>query len=79
MIAHARRHRPTDTSQGHEPVTVGQLREVIDQLPDEIPLFVGVRDRHHFDTFLFDIPIVGMEVTHGPKNPVLVFDAAGVS
>lgn len=76
MIIHT---GPTDAGEGHEPVTVGQLREVIDQLPDDTPLLIGVRDRHHFDTFLFDIAIVGVEVTRGPQSPVLVFDAAGVS
>lgn len=62
-----------------ETVTVGRLREVIDHLPADTPLIVGVRDRHHFDALLFDIAIVGVEVTRGPHSPVLVFDAAGIS
>ncbi len=66
-------------SDEHAVITVGQLREVIGHLPDETPLMVAVRDRHHFDTFLADIAVTGVEVTRGPSSPVLVFDAAGIS
>lgn len=63
----------------HGVITVGQLRDVIGHLPDETPLMVAVRDRHHFDTFLAEVAVIGVEVTRGPSSPVVVFDAAGIS
>ncbi len=60
-------------------ITLGQFRKVIDELPDEVPVEVAIRDHWHFNALLGDLPVTGVAVTQGPTSPVVVLDVPGIS
>ncbi|MGE5764816.1 MAG: hypothetical protein ACM3ZF_13365 [Mycobacterium leprae] len=47
---------------GHLSVTVGELRELIAKLPDDLELCVGVRDWTHFNRFLGTLPVYAIRL-----------------
>jgi hypothetical protein len=63
---------------------LGELRNATRALPDDTPLLVGIRDRHHFDHLLGDLVVsaVAVEpgaVERGARQPVVVLDVRGLS
>jgi hypothetical protein len=62
-----------------EVVTLGELRAVTAELPDDIPVEVAIRDRLHFNRLLGDLPITRVQVNRGSDSPVVLLDVAGVS
>jgi hypothetical protein len=60
-------------------VTVGEVRSLLEMVPDEAPLLVGIRDRHHFATLLGELPVTGVAVLPSGAHRALVFDVDTVS
>lgn len=60
-------------------VTVGELRSLLETVPDEASLLVGIRDRHHIATLLGELAVVGVAVLPSGTNRALVFDVETVS
>jgi hypothetical protein len=60
-------------------LTIAEFREVIRHLDGNVPVSIAVRDQHHFNTLLADIPVVGASVTHGPSGPVVILDVLDVT
>jgi hypothetical protein len=61
------------------PITVGELRSMLGAVPADAPLLVGIRDRHHFNTLLGDLAVVGVAVMPSPAGYAVVFDVESVS
>lgn len=64
---------------GRRTVTVGEVRSLLEMVPDEAPLLVGIRDRHHFATLLGELPVVGVQILPSGPSRALVFDVDTVS
>jgi hypothetical protein len=60
-------------------ITVGELRSLLDAVPAGTPVLVGVRDRHHLNALLGDLPVVGVAVMRCGAGQAVVFDVATVS
>ncbi|MGE5762619.1 MAG: hypothetical protein ACM3ZF_01640 [Mycobacterium leprae] len=60
-------------------LTIAEFRDVIRHLDGSVPVSIAVRDQHHFNTLLADIPVVGASVTHGPSGPVVILDVLDVT
>jgi hypothetical protein len=68
-----------DKLQLRRSVTVGELRSLLDRLPAQAPVLVGIRDRHHFNALLGDLPVVRVVIMPHGAGRALVFDVDGVS
>ena len=68
-----------DETVHREPMTVAQLRSVLDKVPADAALLVGIWDRHHFAALLGDLPVVGLSVMPCGPARALVFDVDTVS
>ena len=64
---------------GPRTVTVGELRSLLEMVPDEAPLLVGIRDRHHFASLLGELPVIGVMVLPSGAHRALVFDVDTIS
>jgi len=64
---------------GQHTVTVGELRSLLEVVPDEAPLLVGIRDRHHFATLLGELAVAGVAVLPSGPGRAVVFDVDTVS
>ncbi len=60
-------------------VTVGDLRRLWKNLPDETPLVVGIRESHHFNSLVGHLSVDHAEIFPGPQHPIVVLDVAGLS
>lgn len=60
-------------------ITVGQLRSLLETLPPETPLLVGIRDRHHFNTLLGDLAVTGVAILPSGSGRALTLDVEKLS
>ncbi|HEY6745732.1 MAG TPA: hypothetical protein VI357_08425 [Mycobacteriales bacterium] len=60
-------------------ITVGQLRALLETLPRETPLLVGIRDRHHFNTLLGDLAVTGAAILPSGSGRALTLDVEKLS
>jgi hypothetical protein len=63
---------------GARTVTVGELRSLLEMIPDGAPLLVG-RDRHHVATLLGELPVTEVMDLPSDAHRALVFDVDSVS
>lgn len=47
---------------------------MVEILPPETPLLVGIRDRHHFNTLLGDLAVTGAAIILSGSDRALTFD-----
>ncbi len=65
---------------GHdEAITIDRVRQVIANVPDEVPLEVAVRDDQHFNRLIGNLPVLGVSVNRGPNSVVILLDVAGIT
>ena len=64
----------TATGQLVAELTVGQLRCLLEPLPADTPLQLGIRDEQHFNSFLGSVPIAGASVQPYPGGHAVVFE-----
>lgn len=60
-------------------LTVAQLQQVIQQLPPEAEVLVGVNDAHHFNVLLGELPVLAAAAITGSTESALVLRVDGVS
>ncbi|MGV1009665.1 MAG: hypothetical protein ACOYBY_13795 [Dermatophilaceae bacterium] len=60
-------------------VTAGSLRRLIEHLPADVPVVVGVRHGHHFNCLVGELAVVHAAVFAGSKRPNVVLDVDGLS
>jgi hypothetical protein len=60
-------------------VTAADLRTLLDSIPPDTPLLVGIRDRHHVNRLLGELAVVGVRILPGGRRPALVFDVEEIS
>lgn len=60
-------------------ITVGQLLALLETLPAETPLLVGIRDRHHFNTLLGDLAVTGAVILPSGGGRALTLDVEKLS
>ena len=59
-------------------LTVEQLRRLLEPLPADTPVRLGIRDEHHFNRFLGDLPIAGASVQPAAAGQVVIFECRGL-
>lgn len=60
-------------------LTVEQIRHLIDTLPGDTTFRVGIRDQHHFNSFLGSLPVTAARIEPAPDGYILILDVPGVS
>ncbi len=60
-------------------ITVGQLLALLEALPPETPLLVGIRDRHRFNTLLGDLAVTGAAILPSGSGRALTLDVEKVT
>ena len=60
-------------------LTVAQLRPLLQQLPPQARVVIGVRDDHHFNVLLGELPVRTASALTGPARSVLVLQVDGLS
>ncbi|HEX2704664.1 MAG TPA: hypothetical protein VHM65_02820 [Candidatus Lustribacter sp.] len=60
-------------------LTVAQLRRLLPQLPSQARVVIGVRDDHHFDVLLGELPVLSASAVNGPARCALVLQVDGLS
>jgi hypothetical protein len=64
----------THAMPGQRTITVGQLRALLETLPADTPLLVGIRDRHRFNSLLGDLAVTGAAIMRSGSGRALTFD-----
>ncbi|HVQ89721.1 MAG TPA: hypothetical protein VMU51_01685 [Mycobacteriales bacterium] len=60
-------------------LTVGELRSLLAAIPSDVPLLVGIRDRHHVNTLLGDLAVLRASIMPSGPCRALVLDVDTVS
>jgi hypothetical protein len=60
-------------------MTVEQLRQLTETLPGDTTLRVGIRDDHHFNSFLGSLPVAAARIEPVPNGHTVILDVPGVS
>jgi hypothetical protein len=69
----------TYVTPGHRTITAGQLLALLETLPPDTPLLVGVRDRHRFNALLGDLAVTGARVLPSGSGPALTLHVEKLS
>lgn len=69
----------TYVTPGQRTITVGQLLALLETLPRDTPLVVGVRDRHRFNALLGDLAVTGARVLPSGSGRALTLDVEKLS
>ena len=60
-------------------MTVGRLRDLLDDLADDTPLHVGVYGHHHFNSVLGTMPVTSARVEPIPGGVIVLLHVPGIS
>jgi hypothetical protein len=60
-------------------MTVGRLRDLLDDLADDTPLYIGVYWHQHFNTVLGTMPVSSARVEPSPGGVIVLLHVPGIS
>ena len=60
-------------------MTVGRLRDLLDDLADDTPLHIGVYGHHHFNSVLSTMPVTSARVAPIPGGVIVLLHVPGIS
>jgi hypothetical protein len=60
-------------------MTVGRLRDLLDDLADDTPLHIGVYGHHHFNTVLGTMPVTSARVEPIPGGVIVLLYVPEIS
>jgi hypothetical protein len=69
----------TYVTPGQRTITAGQLLALLETLPSDTPLLVGIRDRYHFNALLGDLAVTGARVLPSDGGRALTLDVEKLS
>jgi hypothetical protein len=69
----------THVKPGQRTITVGQLLALLEVLPPETPLLVGIRDRCSFNSLIGDLAVTGARILPSESERALTFDVEKLS
>jgi hypothetical protein len=69
----------THVTAGQRTITVGQLLALLNKLPPDTPLLVGIRDRNRFNALLGDLAVTGARILPSGRGRALTLDVEKLS
>ncbi|MGB8385003.1 MAG: hypothetical protein WCG47_27825 [Dermatophilaceae bacterium] len=69
----------TSTPARTNQVTVAELQQLMQQLPRDAGVLIGVSDQHHFNGLLGELPVRAAAAVTGSAESALVLQVDGLS
>jgi len=69
----------TYVTPGQRTITAGQLLGLLETIPPDTPLSVGIRDRHRFNALLGDLAVTGARILPSAGGRALTLDVEKLS
>jgi hypothetical protein len=69
----------TYATPGHRTITAGQLLALLETLPPDTPLLVGIKDRYHFNALLGDLAVIGARILPSDGGRALTLEVEKLS
>ena len=60
-------------------LTVGALRQLLEDVPPDTQVVVGIRDEHRFNVLIGELTVRKASVQPGLRNPIVVLQVASLT